>query len=78
MRRARFCVGGDYETAYTETTFCSHHSLVEGFSNSIHRIASLSISKLDVTTITRAIGVCRAYGDAMHSDHVLAAVATYF
>ena len=78
MRRVRLCVGGGYETSYTETTYFSHHRLMEGFSNPIHRFATLSISKLDVTTTTRARGVCRPCGDAIQSDHVLAVVATYF
>ena len=78
MRRARFCGGGGYETPYTENTFFSNHRLIEGSPNPTYRVATLSISKLDVTTLTRAIGVDRACSDAIQSEHVVAAAATYF
>ena len=57
MRQARICMGGGSETSDTEITFCSHQGLMEGFSNSTHKFATPSNSKLDVITVTRAIGI---------------------
>ena len=53
----RFGVGGGYEKSYTESNFFSHHRFIEGSSNSTHKVATLSIPKLDVTKTTIAIGV---------------------
>ena len=75
--RARFGVGGGFEKSYTESNFFCHRRFTEGSANSNHRVATLSISKLDVIVITIAIEVGRACGDTIEGDHVLAKITAY-